>query len=1198
MNTTGTGSFGAGKIFFVACLSFIQILSLFLAPFVARGESYDLDKVNGIAAFNGSKAARELLGKNGFVVADPAFKQIFEAYIKSPQTEKPSEKNWRGRSLPSFITTDSAWDAYHFLLEEGVKEMEEVQSRRLLDFSRRLFAAAKDLKNRNNNLVLFASVGLALQDKPSRPSLTPEAKRIVDGLRTGSATIDAPIGFPLSPLQFRAQSFYTQSPELSDYFAARQWYASVVFRLSNAQETKSAVALAFAVNGNTDLLALWQQLSDPFDTFLAPAEDGTIRQYADAAKIVLGTTNWNGPITDLQLAEIQKRLAAQLPLPQISDQQLSPEQYAEFSKQTRGFRLLPPRRLPCAVCFHNTVDPKIPGRMYPSGLDFLAASPTLRSPAAVRAVQSQFGKNVSELILKAECGPMPDSLHGEAMRLLATLQQPLPAQAPPPMRTEAWSDLQLWTQLGAWAEQRHTWALHTKLAVSYMGMISPPEGMVAPYPEFFSGLAKLTRRTAEAFYKAGGEQRFEIRAVASELLELLTVYQKLSSARDAKEFEKISGKMEQLSQFLNRYYEKHQAEPELAQSPDGYKNLEKKLAEMARRCAQSGTTNEAETETLKSFFDCRQNVARLLNDFAPVCDRLAELARKSLAGEALTKDDAQWIQNYGTTLAALHFYYGNSYEVPEDNFPIVTRVYSNPLTDSMLYAGLARPQALYVIVRNGESLQLYRGAVMAYREFVRPNGQLLDDESWRELISKGQTPPAPSFTRSFFAEMSVEELIKKLMAQNEHENFNYGDISDILWQIGSRATEKDLPALLDVLIDSTNSADSVTPDVAGIIAQLPWEPYQNRLRQLLSAPDTILADSAAQILVGRPASLDSKALISDFEIQAPRTRRLYCVLLSSVAQQTNDAGKLLLRAMQDADDGVRWQAALAIGKAHWQNEPPVTALLNCLKDTNQYVAAVAVRSLVHLGASNIAPALLTKLKAHVHSENPSDEKNQRQAEAIKHDMGRSSRSVGGYSGGLADILDPDRLTLRMDLGARGAARRVTSMRLPPRPFTLPTHNYDLTDALIEALGGLEYAPAADELFKLRGTDYDTQASIALHKLAPDCLADELLVTAKDKKIDSYEREKALVTLGNLRATNRVRELIPLLDDVTPIVYSRQLPGPEWRICDRTAETLAVLLGWQNGRLLMFVRPEQREQMMARAREWARQAPLERIPHGQ
>lgn len=98
------------------------------------------------------------------------------------------------------------------------------------------------------------------------------------------------------------------------------------------------------------------------------------------------------------------------------------------------------------------------------------------------------------------------------------------------------------------------------------------------------------------------------------------------------------------------------------------------------------------------FFDCRQDIVRLFNDFVPVCDRLAALANKCLNSEALTEDDAKWIENHGVTIAGFHFYYGNSYEVPRDDFPIVTRIYSNPLPDCMLYAGLSRPQALYVMI--------------------------------------------------------------------------------------------------------------------------------------------------------------------------------------------------------------------------------------------------------------------------------------------------------------------------------------------------------------------------------------------------------------------------------------------------------------------------------------------------------------------
>ena len=76
------------------------LAALLLVANQAFGDSYELAKVKGMEAFNGSAGAKDLLSKNGFVVADPRFKQIFEAYIKSPPVERPSEKNPRGSVLP------------------------------------------------------------------------------------------------------------------------------------------------------------------------------------------------------------------------------------------------------------------------------------------------------------------------------------------------------------------------------------------------------------------------------------------------------------------------------------------------------------------------------------------------------------------------------------------------------------------------------------------------------------------------------------------------------------------------------------------------------------------------------------------------------------------------------------------------------------------------------------------------------------------------------------------------------------------------------------------------------------------------------------------------------------------------------------------------------------------------------------------
>ena len=242
---------------------------------------------------------------------------------------------------------------------------------------------------------------------------------MVEGLKNGTSEVKAPVGFGLSPQQFQAQGFYTQSPELRQYYAARQWYAQVLFRVSDSAETAAALRLATLVNDNPELLNLWKQLSEPFDTLLALPEDGSVPGYAEAAK--LG-----------QADQVRKKLEATIPFPRINDQRLSESEYANFSQESRGFRLLPPRFMPCSLCFQNTTDPVISNRLVPSGLDFMAASAVMRSDAAVRAVSDQFGRKVRDAILKTDCGLMPDSLHGEALQLLAKLRPLFPPARHPP----------------------------------------------------------------------------------------------------------------------------------------------------------------------------------------------------------------------------------------------------------------------------------------------------------------------------------------------------------------------------------------------------------------------------------------------------------------------------------------------------------------------------------------------------------------------------------------------------------------------------------------------------------------------------------------------------------------------------------------------------------------------------------------------
>jgi hypothetical protein len=716
----------------VRLASLITILLLtFPSAGFSAGPAYDLKQTEGMNLFSGSAEAAKILERQGFVVAAPEYRQIFEPYLES--------------DLPVFVTPDTAWHTYHMLLEEGVKEMERTQSARLREFSKLLLNSARAQASNGvpefSAIADYASIGLAFQEPAQRELLDADQKRLLASLTNGSAPVTAPIGFQLSPVMFRPQSFYTESVELSDFYRARTWYASVDYRLSDERETLLALCLSWLVESDAQLLKLWKQLSDPYDAFVAPPDDATVPVYTAAAKALLG--GQFGPVTArARLADIRKKLGTTLPVPRINDQALSPDEFSRFADTTRGFRLLPTRQLPCGVCFQNTVEPKIHDRFLPSGLDFMVASPVMRSAAATRALEGQFGKPVLEAVQKADCPPMPRSLYGQSMEVLAKLQVRLPGTAPSPLRTEAWSDLQLWMQLGAWAEQRHTWALYSKMGALTRGTHTPPPGIVAPFPAFFSGLARLSRDSAAAFESIVADERFEPKALAAELYRLEVMVRNNYSGMSEQEKQRMRPEVDHHSRFIRAYYAAH-----MGQMNDA-RELYSDLDEMLKRVAEAGQANAEETKTLRMYFECRQFAPPMLGRLAEVCDRLAVLAQKQLAGEALTHDDADWVRGYGQTIAGLQGYWADTWP---DEFPIISRVFHDQFNGSILYVGVARPQSLYVVLPYKGGLQLYRGAVLNYREFARPEDQSLDDNSWRAMVKEGKAPPAPPFTRSFLS---------------------------------------------------------------------------------------------------------------------------------------------------------------------------------------------------------------------------------------------------------------------------------------------------------------------------------------------------------------------------------------------------------------------------------------------------------------
>jgi hypothetical protein len=128
------------------------------------------------------------------------------------------------------------------------------------------------------------------------------------------------------------------------------------------------------------------------------------------------------------------------------------------------------------------------------------------------------------------------------------------------------------------------------------------------------------------------------------------------------------------------------------------------------------------------------------------------MARRELAGEPLTDDQYGAIQTYGTYLyVLLHTLYQGEGE--PDPVALVTDVASNPSAQTVLQEGIGGVDYIYVVIPAPDGrLQVARGAVFSYYEFVGDINQRMTDEEWRGLVKSGSLPPRPDWVSAFLAE--------------------------------------------------------------------------------------------------------------------------------------------------------------------------------------------------------------------------------------------------------------------------------------------------------------------------------------------------------------------------------------------------------------------------------------------------------------
>lgn len=171
-----------------------------------------------------------------------------------------------------------------------------------------------------------------------------------------------------------------------------------------------------------------------------------------------------------------------------------------------------------------------------------------------------------------------------------------------------------------------------------------------------------------------------------------------------------------------------------------------------------------------------------LNVFEDLLIFLRDIAIKELENTPLTVSDYENIYCFGRLMQYLSSDADDPFELWQtktDEMAIVADVHTDSNTEMCLEEGIGYPLEIYVIVNEGGSIRLTRGAIFSYYEFEQPISERLTDEAWRELLAGDNPPDLPQWVNSFmdnteeqpelFPE-SVDNLYYKEFLNNDEES--------------------------------------------------------------------------------------------------------------------------------------------------------------------------------------------------------------------------------------------------------------------------------------------------------------------------------------------------------------------------------------------------------------------------------------------
>lgn len=529
------------------CLALVVIVALGSAsfvgaaePFSAPGAGVNTMEVRNPEVLDGLTGnQRAAFNENGFVVVPNGPEQIHAIYRATAR-----------RGWPVFVTSDALLHAYHVLFDYALRQAEmQFFVPALKDLIGAMIEASlgqvgstsgavQDAARRN---VAFFTVADRLLDGGS--PIPPEAADLVDAelrlIEDHAGIASSPIfGYEEDYSQYVPRGHYTRNETFERYFRTMMWLGRMSFHLRPGDEpdsvergraeTRQALLIVLALDtarGQTDAArALWEKVYRPTTFFVGRSDDLNSDDYRALLKELFGADATHASLGDDSLLDRFIQSAVKLRPPRIVSSPVSDQEDA--SQATLGFRFMGQRFVFDSYVFQRLVYDSVtlyrgqgepftlvksgagPIRGFPRGLDIAAVFGSDRALEILRSEGDADYEGYDDRMaaLRGEVDALTteqwnENLYWRWLNALQALLAPEGESHPEFMRGPAWTDKELHTFLGSWAELRHDTILYAKQSMTIRATALEPasveqKGYVEPQPELYGRLADLARETA------------------------------------------------------------------------------------------------------------------------------------------------------------------------------------------------------------------------------------------------------------------------------------------------------------------------------------------------------------------------------------------------------------------------------------------------------------------------------------------------------------------------------------------------------------------------------------------------------------------------------------------------------------------------------------------------------------------------------